>query len=349
MGNVTSLTRSGERDNNHYGTIDILGYSYDGNQVVKVSDKESGPHFKGAFHFVDGANEDITSTQRYKYNGKELDRMFGLDWYDYGARMYDPCMIRWNSLDPLCEKYYSVSPYAYCANDPINSLEKDRMYIYMLFYVNGYSRIGYEGDEDFKAAAYTRKADIENSKWFNKQRDIVIMSEINNFADLSHIVKSNIANNKKYGKTKEVGIWSHAGYDGPIGSVNSSDDDIIGSRQLSVEGWGKIDFNWAANAAIGFYGCKTAEKEEKSKKIFAKSVSMNGNMKNVNVYGQPSSSAFSMYQYEAKENKSTLMLHDKDYYYPRLYQIATKFYTVFWKLNSEVLRMKLYRNGKKIR
>ena len=277
MGNVTSLTRSGERDNNHYGTIDILDYSYDGNQVVKVSDKESGPHFKGAFHFVDGADEDIeytydangnmtrdlnkgiqsieynvlnlpvavnfklrddqtgleekksieyfydsdggkravlytdgetstddntlcysytenrtfedgelrqilfnggyvtfkegkpqyhfylqdhlgnnrimadsrgnieqintyypfgaliqggfsediTSTQRYKYNGKELDRMFGIDSYDYGARMYDPCMIRWRSLDPLCEKYYSISPYAYCANDPINFLDKD--------------------------------------------------------------------------------------------------------------------------------------------------------------------------------------------------------------------------------
>ena len=27
--------------------------------------------------------------QRYKYNGKELDRMHGLDWYDYGARHYD--------------------------------------------------------------------------------------------------------------------------------------------------------------------------------------------------------------------------------------------------------------------
>jgi len=30
-----------------------------------------------------------TSSQRYKYNGKELDRMFGLDLYDYGARFYD--------------------------------------------------------------------------------------------------------------------------------------------------------------------------------------------------------------------------------------------------------------------
>ena len=34
--------------------------------------------------------ESINSdAQPYKYNGKELDRHSGLDWYDYGARWYD--------------------------------------------------------------------------------------------------------------------------------------------------------------------------------------------------------------------------------------------------------------------
>ena len=32
------------------------------------------------------ANSTNHNQQRYKYNGKELDRMHGLDWYDYGAR-----------------------------------------------------------------------------------------------------------------------------------------------------------------------------------------------------------------------------------------------------------------------
>ncbi|MBO4596740.1 MAG: hypothetical protein J5676_02520 [Bacteroidaceae bacterium] len=41
----------------------------------------------------------------YKYNGKELDRTHGLDWYDYGARQHDPFMPGFTSLDPLCEKY----------------------------------------------------------------------------------------------------------------------------------------------------------------------------------------------------------------------------------------------------
>ena len=50
--------------------------------------------------------------QPYKYNGKELDRMHGLDWFDYGARHYDAATGRWWTPDPLTEKYYPISPYA---------------------------------------------------------------------------------------------------------------------------------------------------------------------------------------------------------------------------------------------
>ena len=46
--------------------------------------------------------------QPYKYNGKELDRTHGLDWYDYGARQHDPFVPGFTSLDPLCEKYYYI-------------------------------------------------------------------------------------------------------------------------------------------------------------------------------------------------------------------------------------------------
>ncbi len=63
--------------------------------------------------------------QPYKYNGKELDRMHGLDTYDYGARQYDPILGRWDRMDPLCEKYYSISPYAYCANNPVRYIDPD--------------------------------------------------------------------------------------------------------------------------------------------------------------------------------------------------------------------------------
>ena len=69
------------------------------------------------------------NAQRYKYNGKEFDRMHGLDWYDYGARWMDPALGRWHSMDPLCEKYYDVSPYAYCLNNPIKAIDPDGRYV----------------------------------------------------------------------------------------------------------------------------------------------------------------------------------------------------------------------------
>ena len=63
--------------------------------------------------------------QPYKYNGKELDLMHGLNTYDYGARQHDPILARWDRMDPLSEKYYNVSPYVYCMNNPIKFIDPD--------------------------------------------------------------------------------------------------------------------------------------------------------------------------------------------------------------------------------
>ena len=64
--------------------------------------------------------------QSYKYNGKEFDRKLGLDLYDYGARWYDPIgSLAFTTMDPLCEDDCKVSPYAYCANNPVNAIDPD--------------------------------------------------------------------------------------------------------------------------------------------------------------------------------------------------------------------------------
>ncbi len=75
-----------------------------------------------------------TSKQPYKYNGKEFDRIEvlsgfgGLDLYDYGTRHYDPAIGRWGNPDPLLEKYYSISPYVYVANNPVRFVDQDGMF-----------------------------------------------------------------------------------------------------------------------------------------------------------------------------------------------------------------------------
>ena len=49
--------------------------------------------------------------------------MHGLNTYDYGARQYLSILGRWDRIDPLCEKYYNISPYAYCHNNPIKYID----------------------------------------------------------------------------------------------------------------------------------------------------------------------------------------------------------------------------------
>ncbi|MDR1762512.1 MAG: DUF4329 domain-containing protein, partial [Dysgonamonadaceae bacterium] len=63
--------------------------------------------------------------QPYKFTGKELDLENGLNLYDFDARTYDPSVGRFTSVDPLAEKYYSISPYAYCLNNPVRLIDLD--------------------------------------------------------------------------------------------------------------------------------------------------------------------------------------------------------------------------------
>jgi len=69
-----------------------------------------------------GIYGDLTTNselQKNKYIGKEFDHIHGLDWYDHGARMYDAARGSWDRMDPFYGKYYPLSPYLYCGDNPI--------------------------------------------------------------------------------------------------------------------------------------------------------------------------------------------------------------------------------------
>ena len=78
---------------------------------------------------MEGEWQDIVNgpENKYLYNGKELNKDFGLDWIDYGMRMYDPSVGRWNAVDLLSEITYNWTPYNYVQNTPINAFDPDGM------------------------------------------------------------------------------------------------------------------------------------------------------------------------------------------------------------------------------
>ena len=65
-------------------------------------------------------------THRDAYTGKEAQAPdFTTGYTDFGARQYSPTLRRWMTPDPLSEKYYGISPYAFCNNNPVNFVDPD--------------------------------------------------------------------------------------------------------------------------------------------------------------------------------------------------------------------------------
>ena len=110
MGNTRKVLSGNNLSNSNYATLydgSLIDYYPFGMEVTQVYDPNSEEY---SASYMAGYN---TS---YLYNGKEIDRMHGLNMYDYGARWRE---IGWLTIDPLCEKNYGISPYANCNNNPI--------------------------------------------------------------------------------------------------------------------------------------------------------------------------------------------------------------------------------------
>ena len=424
MGNITTLWRYGLRDNNTYGLIDNLSYTYNGNQLVTVTDAVSGPNYSGAFHFRDGADEDseyeydqngnltkdlnkkitqikynllnlpsniafminyadyyishtysadgrllhtdypigkyvgpvidnpifgslqdVSETQghpivgpvippiepslldnsysycdniiyhngtvsqilfdggyvslsgstptyhyylqdhlgnnravikqdgtieqvnhyypfgglfgestdgdvqRFKYNGKELERMHGLDWYDYGARHLDAALGRWSTIDPMAEKYYNLSPYNYCGNNPIKFVDPDGRDSY--YSLSGEYLFTDDKETDNiiirNQAIYAQKQ-LTNADWLKPDcpiQDITLSAEAysnifthilesNGYVEKNNLIGNDIGvvvfNNSdtSYDYNDSFSLGNHTVYPETNGSSTPSDDGKIG-------------------------------------------------------------------------------------------------------------------------
>jgi len=99
----------------------------------------------------------------YRFSAKEQMTVYGgslvgsnfepnVGLYDFGARWYAPYSARWSTPDPLSEKYYSISPYAYCAGNPVNLVDPTGMDWYTNNETGYYT--WFEGNEEREGYTY---------------------------------------------------------------------------------------------------------------------------------------------------------------------------------------------------
>ena len=85
-------------------------------------------------------------TNRWRYAGKEA--FPELNQLDFGARMYDPFTARWTAVDPMAGKYAGMSPFGYCAGNPVNFLDPEGKTIYIWYGESNKEYFRYTGMED---------------------------------------------------------------------------------------------------------------------------------------------------------------------------------------------------------
>jgi len=75
-----------------------------------------------------GLRDKVKKPYQYKFQNKEWQDELGLNLYDFHARLYDPSYVKTLTLDPLAEKFYSISPYNYAMNNPVYFIDPDGMW-----------------------------------------------------------------------------------------------------------------------------------------------------------------------------------------------------------------------------
>jgi len=171
--------------------------------------------------FISQRNDGFDS--RYKFTAKELDNETNYTYF--GARYYDSDVSIWLSVDPMAGKYPALSPYAYCANNPIILVDPDgreiRIYykekrgIGRLFerakYISYTEGMNYTGDNKFVSNSvnslnyiYNNNADVEG-----------IIHQSVSTSEIVKIKKSNDdyyndKNNTIHWTTKGMKVWDNS-------------------------------------------------------------------------------------------------------------------------------------------
>lgn len=114
LGNI----RLSYKDSNNDGSVDS-------SEIIEENNYYPfGLKHKGYNNVVNGTENNFQT-----YQGQELEEELGKNTLAYQWRDYDPAIGRFNKIDRFAEKYYSISNYAFTANNPIffNEIKGDSL------------------------------------------------------------------------------------------------------------------------------------------------------------------------------------------------------------------------------
>ena len=116
---------------------------------------------------------------------------FTTGYTDFGARQYSPTLRRWMTPDPLSEKYYGVSPYAFCNNNPVNFVDPDGRSTYVKALKDGRYQIEGGNLEDGDLNIYVVT--------YNENNEIIIGESIGRTTSITSFYNTDKDSNVKYG------------------------------------------------------------------------------------------------------------------------------------------------------
>ncbi len=181
----------------HYYTQDYLG-----NNRAVVNASSGALEQTVAYYPFGGVIADLGtghSLQQYKFGGKELYTANGLNEYDLGARRYYQAVPMFTQPDPFAEKFPWLSPYVYCANNPINVVDPDGE---IIIFVNGLLAFGRnEGGANYwngKNSNFVKGAqkyfNDYNTPYFTNIKHNEISTANDRFLEGYHYAKDNLKN-----------------------------------------------------------------------------------------------------------------------------------------------------------
>jgi RHS repeat-associated protein len=170
------------------------------------------------------------------------------------ARYHSPGLGRFLSVDPAGGE--SASPqthnaYPYVQSNPLIFSDPRGETVYMVLYTEGNTK----GDAEFRRAAETRAAEIENQEGFDPNVDTVLVRGVTTKKEVETAIEDANDLESTYGQVGELGLYSHAGpEDGPVFEYGMPD-----SSQFTPSEVSNLNIGWESGATARFFGCNTAD------------------------------------------------------------------------------------------